>query len=381
MSASSPLREIGDPSAREVAPQPRERADDHDRGLRCPSDLARALPLHGDSAGRLRDGHGLAHALRREDRAAAPSLSDTARAAATIVVPCALRSVAADGSDVWSGAKASAKAAVIADAKRALPDPALRDLGAEADFSFLAQLHKSCNTVQSGISAERKDFMPSNRTETEEVPTQTLILDAAERLLAQIGYRKMTMDDIAKEAGISRRTVYGYFNSKEQVILGTIDRIAARVAERLGMLSEKPESAADRLRQMLIDRVRLRGDSVRPYAKALEEIFAALRPQYLARRERYFQAEAAVIASVLRQGQRSGELAVSSPLAMARLLILSTNAFLPHGLSPQQILTDEQQTLRQLKALVSLLLQGLRTESVLAAKQSRKQISYVQRRP
>ena len=148
--------------------------------------------------------------------------------------------------------------------------------------------------------------MPSNRTETEEVPTQTLILDAAERLLAQIGYRKMTMDDIAKEAGISRRTVYGYFNSKEQVILGTIDRIAARVAERLGALSEKPESAADRLRQMLIDRVRLRGDSVRPYAKALEEIFAALRPQYLARRERYFQAEAAVIASVLRQGQRSG---------------------------------------------------------------------------
>ena len=270
---------------------------------------------------------------------------------------------------------------MIADAKRALPDPALRELGAEADFAFLAQLHKSCNTVQSGISAERKDFMPSNRTETEEVPTQTLILDAAERLLAQIGYRKMTMDDIAKEAGISRRTVYGYFNSKEQVILGTIDRIAARVAERLGMLSEKPESAADRLRQMLIDRVRLRGDSVRPYAKALEEIFAALRPQYLARRERYFQAEAAVIASVLRQGQRSGELAVSSPLAMARLLILSTNAFLPHGLSPQQILTDEQQTLRQLKALVSLLLQGLRTEPVLAAKQSRKQISYVQRRP
>lgn len=215
--------------------------------------------------------------------------------------------------------------------------------------------------------------MPSERNEAEVVPTQTQILDAAERLLAQLGYRKMTMDDIAKESGISRRTVYGYFNSKEQVILGTMDRIAARVTARLGELSDKSESAVNRLRQMLIDRVRLRGDSVRPYAKALEEIASALRPQYLARCARYFHAEAAVIASVLRQGERSGELAVSSPLAMARLLILSTNAFLPHGLSPQQSLTDEKQTLRQLKALVSLLLQGLQAQPAQRINRSRKQ--------
>ena len=34
------------------------------------------------------------------------------------------------------------------------------------------------------------------------------ILDSAERLLDRLGYQKMTVDDIAREAGVGRRTIY-----------------------------------------------------------------------------------------------------------------------------------------------------------------------------
>ena len=38
--------------------------------------------------------------------------------------------------------------------------------------------------------------------------TRDRILDAAERLLARFGYKKTTMEDIAREAGLGKRTLY-----------------------------------------------------------------------------------------------------------------------------------------------------------------------------
>src|ERR1043165_1421361 len=59
--------------------------------------------------------------------------------------------------------------------------------------------------------------------------TRDLILDAAERLIGFLGYSKTTMDDVAKAAGVGKRTIYVYFPSKEEVILCTIDRIVDRL--------------------------------------------------------------------------------------------------------------------------------------------------------
>ena len=59
------------------------------------------------------------------------------------------------------------------------------------------------------------------------------ILDAADRLLARYGYRKMTVDDIAQEAGIGKGTVYLSFPAKEEIALSCIDRMVDRLLERL----------------------------------------------------------------------------------------------------------------------------------------------------
>jgi TetR/AcrR family acrAB operon transcriptional repressor len=46
---------------------------------------------------------------------------------------------------------------------------------------------------------------------------QQQILDAAAAVIVRLGYDKTTMSDIAEEAGASRRTVYQYFNGKEEL--------------------------------------------------------------------------------------------------------------------------------------------------------------------
>ena len=60
------------------------------------------------------------------------------------------------------------------------------------------------------------------------VQTRTVrdaILDATDDLLIKFGYKKMTIDDLAREVGIGKGTVYLHFPSKEEIALSHIDRI------------------------------------------------------------------------------------------------------------------------------------------------------------
>lgn len=50
------------------------------------------------------------------------------------------------------------------------------------------------------------------------------IIEAAERIFFTKGYDNATMDDVAKEAEFSKRTVYVYFNSKEQIYFEIMTR-------------------------------------------------------------------------------------------------------------------------------------------------------------
>ena len=170
-----------------------------------------------------------------------------------------------------------------------------------------------------------------------ETGTRDLILDAVERLIGVLGYSKTTMDDVAREAGVGKRTIYVHFPSKEEVVLCTIDRIVDRLVARLRGHAAAPAPADRRLRAMLVERVLFRFDSVRGYSHGLDELFASLRPAYLARRERYFAAEAAAFAGVLRDAHAAGELDAPDPRAAAEALLLATNSLLPYALSAREL--------------------------------------------
>jgi AcrR family transcriptional regulator len=160
-----------------------------------------------------------------------------------------------------------------------------------------------------------------------------LILEATERLLGRLGSQKTTMEDIAREAGIGKRTIYLHFPGKEEVALSSIDRIVDRLKDRLAAIAASGDAPAAQIRRMLAERVLFRFDSVRDYYLSLDELFQSLRPAYMARRERYFAEEAALFAAVLAKGRAAGVFACEDPLATATTLLLATNALLPSGMS------------------------------------------------
>jgi AcrR family transcriptional regulator len=67
------------------------------------------------------------------------------------------------------------------------------------------------------------------------------ILDAAERCLAAVGVRRMSMNDVATAAGVSRATVYNHFTDREALIQAVTVRLA-----RAFVASSEPEVARRR---------------------------------------------------------------------------------------------------------------------------------------
>jgi AcrR family transcriptional regulator len=189
------------------------------------------------------------------------------------------------------------------------------------------------------------------------------ILDATDRLLARYGYRKMTVEDIAVEAGIGKGTIYLHFASKEEVVLSHVDRIVDRLKQQhLGVIARSEITAPERIRQMLLARVLFRFDSIQHYTQSLNDLLAALRPGLLARRARYFEEEAQIFAEVLAEGRASGELQFENEFTAARALLEATNGLLPYSLSTNE-LGEREEVERRTTAIADLLLNGLLPKS------------------
>ncbi|WP_033343105.1 TetR/AcrR family transcriptional regulator [Catenuloplanes japonicus] len=72
----------------------------------------------------------------------------------------------------------------------------------------------------------------------------TQVLDAAETLLMRFGYRRTTMDDVARTAGVGKGTVYLYWPTKSELFGAVLTRETTRtLAEQLAALRADPAEA------------------------------------------------------------------------------------------------------------------------------------------
>ncbi len=190
------------------------------------------------------------------------------------------------------------------------------------------------------------------------ISTRDAILDATDRLLARFGYKKMTIDDLAREVGIGKGSVYLHFSSKEEIALSHIDRIIERLKGNLTEIAGKPDSVEKRLATMLCERVMYRFDSVQHYTQSLDDLLASLRTRLLERRKRYFDEEAQIFASVIAEGQKDGSLAKGDPLDLAHTLLLATNSLLPYSLSAFE-LGERAEIADRTRKLARIIIKGL----------------------
>jgi AcrR family transcriptional regulator len=193
---------------------------------------------------------------------------------------------------------------------------------------------------------------------TADPQTRARLLDAADRLLARHGFRRMTIEAVAAEAGVGKGSVYLHFESKQEIALTCIDRMADTIAERLQQLAGGRGEALLRLRAMLRLRVLDRFDYARRHARSIDEKLAVMREGLLARRSRHFAREAELLSRVVGDGVRIGALRPVRPKRVGRALVEATNALLPYSLSVRE-LGRRGALVRRLDDVVALLLSGL----------------------
>ena len=91
--------------------------------------------------------------------------------------------------------------------------------------------------------AARTEVTPNRRG----VKSRELVLDAAERVMAEHGFEAATLARVVAEAGIPMSSVYHYFGSKDGILLAVMERGADRFFADLPDLDRRPGRPAQHL--------------------------------------------------------------------------------------------------------------------------------------
>jgi TetR/AcrR family transcriptional regulator of autoinduction and epiphytic fitness len=87
------------------------------------------------------------------------------------------------------------------------------------------------------------------------------IIDAAVAEFRESGYEATSMDRIAASAGVSKRTVYNHFASKEELFAQILEQLWARSAEGVDLAYRKDRPLREQLLELVDQKMRLLHDA------------------------------------------------------------------------------------------------------------------------
>jgi len=173
-----------------------------------------------------------------------------------------------------------------------------------------------------GKIASSSSSTPRWQRQPEERPGQ--ILDAALTVFRAQGFGAARMDEIAKKAGISKGTIYLYFESKHALLEALIDRAMAPVAAQLKIMANnlKQGPVTPSLRAMLSFAAKRISD---PKTGAVPLLVISEAGQFpeLAKlyRTQVIDVGLGAITDLIARGVKSGEFRPLNPVHAARLLV------------------------------------------------------------
>ncbi|KRB78359.1 TetR family transcriptional regulator [Nocardioides sp. Root190] len=160
-------------------------------------------------------------------------------------------------------------------------------------------------------------------------------LDAARDCILDVGWRRTTLTEVARRAGVSRMTIYrawsdmpallGDLMTREwgTLVTGQVDLTGAPTPEGL---ADAMSATVDALRQNEL------------FTRIVELDPELILPYLLARRGRSQELILGILAAAITEGQRQGTMRAGAPIAIARSLVLAAHGFV---LSAHTMLDDE----------------------------------------
>lgn len=182
--------------------------------------------------------------------------------------------------------------------------------------------------------------------------TKEAIVAAAAPVFGRYGYRKTTMDLIARSAGVSRPAVYQYFDGKAAVYRAVVDLVGDGQVRAAEAAAERGETTAERLYSVLAAKVDFTAAGVRAdFRDELASEAATLAPETVADIESRY---AATVETVLRSASAELDLLDAAiPAADAARLLIDSMM----GIARSQDTPDRMR--ERLRQLAELAVRGL----------------------
>jgi AcrR family transcriptional regulator len=171
-------------------------------------------------------------------------------------------------------------------------------------------------------------------------------LDAARTCILDVGWRRTTLTEVARRAGVSRMTIYRTWPDMGSLLGDLMTR------EWTAVVTSQPSGDGPTgLVDMVVATVRaLREDEL--FVRIVELDPELLLPYLLARRGRSQDLVLDLLVDRIEQGQAAGEIRAGDPLPIARALVLGAHGFVLSA----QTMVDEQVSEADLDAELATLL-------------------------
>lgn len=154
----------------------------------------------------------------------------------------------------------------------------------------------------------------------------TLIINTAQELFSKFGYKKTTMDDIAKAIHKGKSTLYYYFKNKEEVFASVVEKESRNLISELRMAVNACPMSKDKLEAYFIKRITTIHDRANHYNVMVDEVFQDFNLLCTVR-EKYLDEEKKIVMDIFEEGMENGEFITINSELTAESVMLAIKGF------------------------------------------------------
>lgn len=152
------------------------------------------------------------------------------------------------------------------------------------------------------------------------------IVDAAAGVFSKFGYKKTTMDDIARALGKGKSSIYYYFRNKEEIFEAVLEKEVLLLKSKLQDAVNRKKHHKGKLKSYIL--TRMQG------IESMLNFYGAVKNEYLAQfefieriRAKYDQEEIGNVQAILKEGVEKGEFRIEDPFLASVAIVTSMKGF------------------------------------------------------
>jgi TetR/AcrR family transcriptional regulator, fatty acid metabolism regulator protein len=162
-----------------------------------------------------------------------------------------------------------------------------------------------------------------DRAPAEDAIPRQRILAAARRRFETYGYRRTSIAEIARAAGIAVGTIYRYFPGKEAVFLAVVEELNDTWLEESRRALDGPGTAVDRMRRLGAASIQFAAENALITAIAMRDSDIVFAPLLERLYDEMARQNVAMMADVIRDGIREGSFRDIDPERAAYVLFMA----------------------------------------------------------